>query len=132
MTKTFRNPENVHAPVANYTHQVEVGSERLLILSGQIGVKEDGTVPEDALEQLGVALDNVFRNLDAADMKPRDLLKLTFYHVGEIDSEGRRKVVSDKLKNHKPCMTLLFVAALATPRLKVEIEAMASSSQASA
>jgi phosphate transport system substrate-binding protein len=28
--KTFRNPENVHAPVAQYTHQVEVQSERFL------------------------------------------------------------------------------------------------------
>ena len=80
--KTFRNPAGVHAPVADYTHQIEVGpAERMLILSGQIGMKRDGTVPENPLEQLEVALENVFRNLEAAAMTPQDLLKLTFYHA---------------------------------------------------
>lgn len=125
--KTFRNPAGVHAPVADYTHQVEIGSaERILILSGQVGVREDGTMPEDPLEQLEVALENVFRNLEAAAMVPRDLLKLTFYHVGEVEADKRRALVSAKLGDHKPCMTLLFVAALASPTIKVEVDAMAS------
>jgi len=125
--KTFRNPEAVHTPLAGYTHQVEVSPpERMLILSGQVGMKEDGSIPEDSLEQLDVALENVLRNLSAANMTVQDLLKLTFYHVGEVDAAKRQAVVADRLKDHKPCMTLLFVAALASPNLKVEIDAIAS------
>ncbi len=124
--KRFRNPHDVHTPVANYTHQVEVNAERMLMLSGQIGMKPDGTFPDDPLEQLEIALDNVFRNLRAAGMAPEDLLKLTFYHVGDMDTAKRRELIADKLKQHKPCMTLLYVAALATPDIKVEIDAMAS------
>lgn len=46
--KSFRNPQNVHQPLAGYTHQIEIsGCERMLILSRQVGMKEDGTVPED-------------------------------------------------------------------------------------
>lgn len=56
--KEFRSPQNVHPPIANsYTHQIEVKEpERLLIFSGQVGIKEDGAVPADPIEQLDVAL----------------------------------------------------------------------------
>jgi len=41
--KEFRNPENIHQPVADYTHQVEVsGQARWLVMSGQIGKYKDG------------------------------------------------------------------------------------------
>ena len=126
--KDFRNPSNIHAPLGSYSHQIEItGSERMLILSGQVGVREDGTVPEDPLEQIDVALENIFRNLQAANMGVQDIVKLTYYLVGEIDTAKRRELVLSKLQGHKPCSTLLYVARLATPDLRVEIDAWASS-----
>jgi 2-iminobutanoate/2-iminopropanoate deaminase len=128
--KEYRNPPNVHQPVAAYTHQIEIrGSERLLILAGQIGKREDGTVPDDPIEQLEVAWENLHRNLRAANMNVEDLVKLTFYLVGEMDAERRREVIASKLKGHKPCMTLLFVTSLASPVYKVELDAWASSAE---
>jgi len=45
--KKFRNPENIHKPLGGYSHQVEItGSERMLILSGQVGMRPDGTFPK--------------------------------------------------------------------------------------
>jgi enamine deaminase RidA (YjgF/YER057c/UK114 family) len=129
--KQFRNPETVHAPLAGYSHQVELsGNERLLVLSGQVGMRTDGTVPDDATEQFGVALENVERNLDAAGLTIRDLVKLTLYLVGQMDQERRRTVLTEKLAGHAPCMTLVYVAALAAPIYKVEIDAWASSDHA--
>lgn len=125
--KAYRNPSNVHPPLAAYTHQIEVsGSERLLVLSGQVGRTEDGVVPAEALEQLAVAWENLDRNLQAANMEVRDIVKLTFYLVGEFDPDQRRALVASKLQGHQPCMTVLFVAALASPVYKVEIDAWAS------
>ena len=125
--KTYRNPSNIHAPVAAYTHQIEIqGPERLLFLSGQIGRNEDGTVPDDPIAQLDIALDNVQRNLQAAGMNLKDLVKLTFYLVGTIDAEKRREVIAAHLQEHQPCMTLLYVAGLAAPNYRVEIDAWAS------
>ncbi len=67
--KEFRNPQNVHQPLGSYSHQIEItGNERMLVLSGQVGIREDGTVPEDPIEQIEVALENIFRNLQAANM----------------------------------------------------------------
>lgn len=125
--KEFRNPTNVHPPLGGYSHQVEIsGHERMLILSGQVGMREDGSVPEDPLEQIDMALENIFRNLRAANMEVKDLVKLTYYLVGEIDTAKRRALVASKLQGHQPCSTLLYVAALATPVYRVEIDAWAS------
>ncbi|WP_405494884.1 hypothetical protein [Nocardia sp. NBC_00511] len=47
--KVERNPQEVHAPVAAYSHQIEIGpGGRWLMLSGQIGMRPDGSVPDDA------------------------------------------------------------------------------------
>ena len=126
--KAYRNPQTVHQPVAAYTHQIEVtGPVRWLVLSGQIGKKEDGTVPDDPVEQMEVALENVYRNLQAANMDVTDLVKLTIYIAGEMDAKRRRELMASKLEGHEPCMTLLFVAALASPIYKVELDAWACS-----
>ena len=125
--KEFRNPQDVHEPLGSYSHQIEVrGSERLLVISGQVGMREDGTVPEDPLEQIDVAFENILRNLRAAGMGVKDLIKMTYYLVGDIDTAKRREIVVSKLEGHQPCSTLLYVAALASPMFRVEIDAWAS------
>jgi len=124
--KKNRNPEDIHKPLGGYSHQIEISSERLLIISGQIGMRQDGTIPEDPLEQIELAFENIFRNLRAANMDVQDIVKLTYYLVGEIDTVKRRELVSSKLQGHQPCSTLLYVAALASPQLRVEIDAWAS------
>ena len=125
--KEIRNPSDIHEPVGAYSHQMEVkGDERLLVISGQVGMRQDGTVPQDPYEQLDIAFENIVRNLHAADMDLNDLIKITYYFVGEIDTAKRREIVLSKLQGHKPCSTLLYVAALASPVFRVEIDAWAS------
>lgn len=128
--KEFRNPQDVHQPVGAYSHQIEIrGNERLLVISGQVGMREDGTVPEDPFEQIDIAFDNILRNLRAADMDVKDLIKITYYLVGEIDTAKRREIILSKLQGHQPCSTLLYVAGLASPVYKVEIDAWASQAE---
>ena len=125
--KESRNPQNIHTPLGQYSHQIEItGNERMLVLSGQVGMREDGSVPEDALEQIDIAFENIFRNLQAANMDVKDIVKLTYYLVGEIDTAKRRELTASKLQGHQPCSTLLYVAALAAPIYKIELDAWAS------
>jgi 2-iminobutanoate/2-iminopropanoate deaminase len=127
--KTARNPGNVHPPIAGYTHQIEISApERMLVLSGQVGRTEAGLVPEDPIQQLDLAFENLFRNLQAAGMEVKDIIKLTLYLTGEMDAAARRDVLVSRLGDHKPCMTLVFVAALASPIYRVEVDAWASQS----
>jgi 2-iminobutanoate/2-iminopropanoate deaminase len=124
--KTPRNPETIHAPLGRYVHQIEVtGESRILFLSGQLGVRPDGSLPDDAVGQLGVALENILRNLEAAGFEPSDLVKVTTYVVGELDPAGRRAELDRLLGPHVTTSTLVFVAALAAPQYKVEVDAWA-------
>jgi enamine deaminase RidA (YjgF/YER057c/UK114 family) len=121
-----RNPATVHQPVAGYSHQIEVGAQaRWLVLSGQVGMRVDGKVPEDPIEQVVIALDNLRLNLEAAGLGIRDLVKLTIILVGDIDPALRRAAVEDWLGGHLPCTTLFYASALAAPSLRVEIDAWA-------
>ena len=125
--KTPRNPDAIHPPLSAYSHQIEIsGTERMVVISGQVGMTPDGTIPDDPFEQLGVVFDNLERNLEAADMGLEDLVKLTVYLVGEWDTDARRKAISDRLGAHRPTTTALYVAGLASPVMRIEIEAWAS------
>lgn len=125
--KKFQNPETIHEPLGGYMHQVEISSsERMLIISGQVGMRQDGTVPEDPIEQLDVVFENILHNLQAAEMDMKDLVKINYYLVGEWDTAKRRELIASKLGEYKPCSTLVYVAALASPTYKVEVEAWAS------
>ncbi len=124
--KISRNPKEIHPPVAPYVHQIEVtGSNRWLTLSGQLGISVDGTVPEDSLKQMQIALGNILQNLTSANMGIHDLTKLIFYFVGENDANRRRQIIKDFLGDHLPCTTMIYVVALAAPTFKVEIDAWA-------
>ena len=64
--KQLRNPASVHGPLAAYSHQIELtGSERLLAMSGPVGMTPAGELPEDAGAQFELALANIVRNLEA-------------------------------------------------------------------
>ena len=59
-------------------------------------------------------------------MEISDIVRLTVYLVGEWDANARRQMVASRLGAHHPCTTLLYVAGLAAPNLRVELDAWAS------
>ena len=125
--KTSKNPETVHQPLGAYVHQIEVtGDNRWLNLSGQIGMDSEKDVPENVAEQFELALTNISLNLIAAGMSVQNLTKMVLYFVDPIDLEVRTKILTDFLAGTEVCMTLLYVKALATPAIKVEIDAWAA------
>lgn len=99
--KRARNPASVHPPLARYSHQIQLdGSERLLLLSGQVGMTPNGQVPCDPAEQFDVALANVIHNVEDAGMSAADLVKLIFYLTEPIDQQRRTAILSDRLGEH--------------------------------
>ena len=91
-------------------------------------MRPDGSVPEDAVEQLVVCLENVLRNVEAAGLEAPDLVKITTYVVAgaELDPARRRAEMDRLLGDHMTTSTLVFVAGLASPQYKVEIEGWAA------
>ena len=120
------NPEGVPAP-AFYSHGVEVASpQRLLFVAGQVGVKADGSVPEGIAEQTRVAIGNLNAVLAGAGMDNTDIVKSTIYLTDESLMEGFAAAGGPLLPSPPPATTLVYVKALASPALLVEIEAIAA------
>ena len=121
-----RNPNSIHPPLGPYVHQIDVSrGARWLVMAGQVGRYADGRVPDDPIEQVSAALENVRHNLEAGGMEIEDLVKWTWYIVGDVDSGQRRDVTLAWLGGHEPASTLVYVASLAAPEYRVEIDAWA-------
>lgn len=125
MVRKF-NPEGVEAP-GFYSHGVEIKSpQRLLFISGQVGVKRDGSVAEGIAEQTRVAIENLDAVLAGAQMNVSDIVKSTIYLTDESLFEGFAAAGAPLLSSPPPATTLVYVKALASPALLVEIEAVAA------
>jgi len=119
------NASDAPPPAAAYTQAVEVSNfTRTLYISGQVGMRKDGTIPEDIAEQSQIAWQNLKAQLRAAGMTLDNVVKITTILPNRADlaaaREGRSKVLGDR----KPASTLI-VAGLADPKWKIEVEAVA-------
>lgn len=124
------NPETMAKPASRYTHcALAEHTTRRLEISGQVGVRPDGTVPDTLAAQLDQALANVDAALASAGMSRDDLLKITVYLTQNTSESvqtyrARRDAwVGDRTP---PAATLLIVAGLASPALLCEVDAVAA------
>jgi 2-iminobutanoate/2-iminopropanoate deaminase len=122
---TASNPPTVRAP-AGYTHTILIaGEQRRLIMSGQVGVALDGSVPNTGEGQLAQVFANLRALLEANGMGITNLVKTTVFLTDRSLLASFRAARDAVYGGHAPCSTLLFVAGLADPRFMVEIEAEA-------
>jgi enamine deaminase RidA (YjgF/YER057c/UK114 family) len=122
---THSNPPTVRAPTG-YTHAVQItGDYRRLIISGQVGMAQDGTVASTADGQIAQALANLRAVLTANGMAIENIVKTTAFLTDREHLASYRQARTAVFGDHAPASTLLFVAGLADPRWVVEIEAEA-------
>jgi 2-iminobutanoate/2-iminopropanoate deaminase len=120
-------PRDIAQPFSRYAHGVlsEPGC-RWLHVSGQVGVRPDGTMTTTPEAQLEQAFDNMFAVLREAGMDRDHLVKLTVL-LTRKDDIGLYRTVRDRLlEGREVASTLLVVAGLASPDFLVEIEAVAA------
>lgn len=125
MQKREINAEAAPQPAAAYSQAVEVaGGTRILFISGQIGIKADGTGPTGVAEQARLAWRNIEAQLNAAGMGFDNLVKVTMIIPNAADIPATRSARAEALGNRRPASTLI-VAGLADPAWKIEIEGIA-------
>ena len=110
-------------PVSHYCHVVR--ADRHVWVSGSVGMKPDGTIPESTVEQFRVALANVDACLRHAGAKPAHVVKVTIFMTVISERPLINPIRTEYFGEHRPASTLVEVSALVDPRLKVEIEAVA-------
>jgi 2-iminobutanoate/2-iminopropanoate deaminase len=125
MQRRDLNAPDAPAPVAAYTQAIEVsGGSRTLYISGQVGQRMDGTIPDEIAEQSRLAWQNLEAPLKAAGMTLDNLVKVTTILPNHGDVAAAREARSKALGDRKPASTLI-VGGLADPAWKIEIEGVA-------
>lgn len=119
-------PKDAAVPASKYAAGiVHDANAKRLVISGQIGVRADGTVEEGTDAQMRRCFANLFAVLEAAGMAVSNLVKITVF-ITEPEAVGLYRGVRDELLGGHLCAsTLLIVSGLASPALTVEIEAEA-------
>ena len=121
------NPPTVAPPFSRYSQAIEAPAGlRWLHISGQVGVRPDGTVEQGFAAQAERAWDNLLTILAAAGMGPADLVKVNVYLTRAGDVVDSRRIRDAKLAGAAPASTLAVVAALASPQWMFEVEAVAA------
>ncbi len=126
MLKTLK-PATVAPPFSAYSHAVEVpAGSRLLYVSGQLGVAPDGSVAEDFKNQANQAFRNVIAILKEAGMGPADIVRVNTYLTDSNDIAGYRAIRDSHMNGHEAASTMIVISALAQPRFRIEVEAVAA------
>ena len=122
------SPPSIAPPAANYAHAVlSEAPTRLLHTSGVVPVGPDGAVPEDIAVQAAVVWANIDAILDAAAMRPSDIVSVTTYAVVGSDLAPVMAARDRYLGSHRAASTLVTVPALAQPAWLVEVAVVATS-----
>ncbi len=111
-----------------FAHAVEIpANSKLLVMSGQVGEDENGFIPEDFEGQCRVALNNVSKILESANMKFSNIVKTNFYLTRPQDMAALLKVRKEMIDGVRPANTTLFVSQLMKPEWFIEVEVIAVS-----
>ncbi|MFX4271743.1 RidA family protein [Propionibacteriaceae bacterium Y1685] len=100
--------------------------DELAVVSGQVGVRPDGTVGRDIVEQTRIAFENVEAVLAEGRLDLGAVIKYTIHltdrdHIADFVRAG-----TPYLPEPRPAATLLIQPGLANPALLVQIEALAA------
>jgi len=111
-----------------YVHGTEIAMpNRIVCLSGQIGVAPDGTTHQSFEAQCHQAIDNVEALLVDAQLGVEDIMRVTYFLTRAENLPVLSKIRQARWNNgHAPAVTTLVVAGLAAPELLVEIEVTAA------
>jgi len=98
----------------------------LVFISGQIGIRPDGSVGETIHEQADQAFANVVKLLESHALAIANVVKLTVFIVAGSDAEAVRRARLRHFGSHQPTSTTLYVAQLLRPEWLIEVEAIAA------
>lgn len=121
--------EFVYPPNGPYSHGVEVGADpnlRWAYVSGQMGIAPDGAIPADVGAQTEIVWTNCLRILEQAGMDVHDVVRLGHYVVGAENLAAYNAARAKFMDGARPASTLLIVAGLARPELRVEVDMVAA------
>ena len=123
------SPNGVRKPFGRYVHGVEIpAGSRLVQTSGQLGIRPDDSIPEDAYAQAVICFESIARILEESGMTPRDVAHISAYVTDReffpAYMRARDEFIGET--DRLPSSTLLIVSGFTRPEFKVEVEVLAA------
>ena len=126
MHLAVRNPKDgIYPATDDYVHALEVvGAQRLLFISGTMGLDPSGVAPPSLEEQLHLIWSNLRRILSEAGMTTDNIVRLTSYLRDPSYAQANQDARIAALGDRRIPTTAIVVQTL-DPTWMVEIEAIA-------
>ena len=125
MPLEFINIPTLADPGGHYHHVVKDGST--LYLAGMVGIDKDRNLAGDAAGQIEQTFKNIQSALTFVGSDMRHTTKLTVYMTHLEDYPALRDVRAKYIPDDStPAGTLILVAGLASPDMRIELDIIAS------
>jgi 2-iminobutanoate/2-iminopropanoate deaminase len=120
-------PAAVRPPFGRYSHGVEVPpGARLVVTSGQLGIRPDGSIPDDVAGQAEICFAGIAAILAEADMTMADVIRINAFVTRREDFPAYMAVRDRWVSDPPPASTLVIVGGFTRPEFKVEVEVTAA------
>ena len=119
------NSKTIAAPFGRYSHGVLTeGGGRLVLTSGQLGLRPDGVVPTGALDQARQCFANCAAILAEAGLGPGDVLRINAFVTDRAHFPDYMAARDEFLTGIEvlPASTLVIVSGFTRPEFLVEVE----------
>lgn len=123
------NPITIRPPFAAYAHGTEIpAGKRVIVTSGQLGIRADDSIPESSYDQALVCFENITEILREGDMRPGDTAHISAYVTSRDHMAGYMRARDEFLAGtgRIPSSTLLIVSGFTREEFKVEVEVIAA------
>jgi 2-iminobutanoate/2-iminopropanoate deaminase len=119
------NPPGTEETYRRWRYAQAVVSGNRVDVAGQVGTTADHRIPESAAEQSRLAFGHLKTVLEAAGSSLDHVTHLTQYLTDMNDLTAIEGVFGEFFPRDYPARTVVQVAALVMPQLKLEIQATA-------
>ena len=128
MTHSMINPADiVRMSVPNYCHgMLTHGAQKWLHLSGQVGLRPDGSIADDFEGQCRQAFQNIGACLRDGGMTADHVVMLRIYLTHREDLAMLRQIRTEFFGDRQLSSTLVFVSGLVGEAWRVELEIVAA------
>ncbi|MDN5726540.1 MAG: RidA family protein [Propionibacteriales bacterium] len=123
---TGLNPRRAQTSPFHSAGMLVTHIHQLATVSGQVGVRPDGTVGQGIVEQTQIAFENVEAVLAEGRLDLGAVIQYTIHLTDRAHIADFVRAGSPFLPEPRPACTLLIQAGLASPDLLVQIEALAA------
>ncbi len=122
-------PSGVREPFGRYAHGIEIPAGRRLVqTSGQLGIRPEDSIPEDAYSQAVICFENITKILAESGMAVGDVAHISAFVTDREYFPAYMRARDEFIGEAKrlPSSTLLIVSGFTRAEFKVEVEVLAA------